>query len=79
MIDKGGQKTCFQLAAAVSMVVRVSAKLFQQVERGLMGRNFSAQDFLVGNIGAVHGFVPAVVSLHHGAIQADPGKDAFAA
>ena len=39
----------------------------------------AVQDFLAGDVGAVHGFVSTLVGLHDGTIQADPGKSPFAA
>ena len=61
------------------MVCGVLGKFRQQSPRRLRNRGFAVQDFPAGNIGAVHGFVSAVVGLHDGAIHAGPGKNPFAA
>ena len=67
------------LTAAVFTVCLITAEFLQQPARRLRRHNSAAKDFLVGDIGAVHGFVSAVVGLHDSAIHAGPGKDSFTA
>ena len=57
----------------------IIGKFLQQASRRPRNGGFAVQNFLVGHIGAIHGFVSAVVGLHYRAVQANPGKDTFAA
>ena len=57
----------------------VLGKFIKQAPRTLRNCNFAVQDLPAGDAGAVHCLVSALVGLHDGAIQADPGKSSFAA
>ena len=57
----------------------VVRKYRQQSPRRLGRRNIAVQEFPVRDIGAVHGFVSAMIGLHDSAIHAGPGKNTFAA
>jgi len=67
------------LAAGALTVRGVPAKFLDQVPRRSGSRDLAVQGFPAVNRGAVHRFVSALVGLHDGAIQADSGKNPFAA
>ena len=41
--------------------------------------NLAAQYFVAIHMLAIHGFVPTLVGLHHGAVQADPSENTLGA
>jgi len=67
------------LSAAADRFHTVPAKFRQQSLSRLRNRNPAVQNFLMGDVGAVHGFVRAMIGLHDGAIYAGSGKNPFAA
>lgn len=53
----------------------MTGKVRQQSPSRLWNRNLAVRDFLMGDVVAVHGFVPAMIGLDDSAIHAGAGKD----
>ena len=61
-------------SAATDRLHTVPGQFRQQFLSRLRSRNLAVQDFLMSGVGAVHGFVPAMIGLDYSAIHADTGK-----
>jgi hypothetical protein len=55
----------------------ISVNLPQQFASRLRDRNPATENFVAVYFVAVHGFVAALIGLHHGAVQAYSGKNAL--
>jgi hypothetical protein len=69
---------CLSIGVLVAFgVLGMAANFVQQRSRRFGNSNFAAKNFMAVHIVAIHGFVSALIGLHHGAVQAHANEHAL--